>query len=191
MRPDGQKSLDGSTHMYCDATGRFEARPLSKSVLNSTPYSQRGWCVAEVQWVSTKDEVFGCSPMPPAVFQERVARGEQGLADGLPLKFTHRSDAKLVSQLQEAVFLQHARLRKRLKHDHLPRASTSGIAFWNWHVASNVFVLRSQSRLCIACDNIGDAVAESLAAAVLECKKLRVFFLHKCYAIGDAVIALW
>ena len=48
--------------------------------------------------MSTKDEVFGCSPMPRAVCQERVARG-----DNLPLKFTHRSDAKLVSQLQEEV----------------------------------------------------------------------------------------
>ena len=57
-------------------------------------------------------EVFGCSPMPRAVCQERVAPGEQGLAHGFSLKFTRRSDAKLVSQLQEEVFLQHARQGK-------------------------------------------------------------------------------
>ena len=31
-----------SNGMYCEATGKFEARPLSELVLNSTPYSQSG-----------------------------------------------------------------------------------------------------------------------------------------------------
>ncbi|CAE7470177.1 Nlrc5 [Symbiodinium sp. CCMP2592] len=191
-------SLEGCIDMYCEATGKFEARPLSELVLNRTPYPQRGWCVAEVQWMNTKDEVFGCSPMPPAVFQERVARGEQGLADGLPLKFTHRSDAKLVSRMQEEVFLQHARRRKRLEACSLPQHEVSILALALPHFVNLVeLIIRSPARgfnfgrsivelahglerlrpqklerLKVEGDGIGDAGAAALAAAFASCKKL-------------------
>jgi len=198
LTPESEKSLEGFIDMYCEATGKFEARPLSELVLNSTPYPQRGWCVAEVQWMSTKDVVFGCSPMPPAVFQERVARGEQGLADGLPLKFTHRSDAKLVSQLQEEVFLQHARQRKRLEACSLPQHEVSILAtalphFVNLQelvigspaggfnfghsileLARSLERLRPEKlgRLKVEGDGIEDAGAAALAAAIASCMEL-------------------
>ena len=198
LTPETEKSLEGSIDMYCEATGKFEARPLSKLVLNSTPYSERGWCVAEVQWMSTKDNLRGCSPMSPAVFQERVARGEQGLADGLRLKFTHRSDAKLVSQLQEEVFLQHARQRKVLIARSLPQHEVSMLAtalphFLNLEqlsifspaedfnfgnsileLARSLERLRPEKLTCLEVegDGIGDAGAAALAAAVASCKGL-------------------
>ncbi|OLQ06759.1 hypothetical protein AK812_SmicGene9920 [Symbiodinium microadriaticum] len=90
--------------------------------------------------------------------QERVARG-----DNLPLKFTHRSDAKLVSQLQEEVLRSWGTCQRR-----------------EW---------KGLRWMRIGSDNIGDVGAASLAAAVLECKKLTEFQLHKCHMIGDAGVA--
>ena len=107
---ESEKSQSGFIQIYCEATGKLEARPSSELVLNSTPYFQRGWCVAEVQRMCAKDMLYGFSPMSPAVFQDRVARGEQGLADGLALKFTHRSDMKAVVDLQEKVARQRTKL---------------------------------------------------------------------------------
>ncbi|CAE7380814.1 LZTR1 [Symbiodinium sp. CCMP2456] len=211
LTPESEKSLEGSIDMYCEATGKFEARPRSELVLNSTPYSQRGWCVAEVQWMSTQDTVYGCSPMPPAVFQERVARGEQGLADGLHLKFTHRSDAKLVSQLQEDVFLQHARQREVLTAHALPQHEVSilatalphfvnlerlnilsyGEGFTFGHsileLACSLERLRPQKlwHLQVAGDGIGNAGAAALATAAISCKKLSVLAIRSD-TIGDA-----
>ena len=66
--------------------------------------------------------------MPPAVFQERVARGEQGLADGLPLKFTHRSDAKLVSQLQEGSLPPACQASQKTEACSLPQHEVSILA---------------------------------------------------------------
>ncbi|CAE7821473.1 LZTR1 [Symbiodinium sp. CCMP2592] len=209
LTPESEKSLEGSIDMYCEATGKFEARPLSDLVLNSTPYSERGWCVAEVQWMSTKDEVFGCSPMPPAVFQERVARGEQGLANGLRLKFTHRSDAKLVSRLQEDVFLQHARQRKRLDAMSLPQCEVSILAaalphFVNLELLtissdeedfghSILELAHGLERLCpqklrvlqVMGDGITDADAAALATAAISCKELSKLGIQSDI-IGDA-----
>ncbi|CAE7821385.1 NLRC3 [Symbiodinium sp. CCMP2592] len=211
LTPESEKSLEGSIDMYCEATGKFEARPLSELVLNSTPYSQRGWCVAEVQWMSTKDNLHGCSPMSPAVFQERVARGEQGLADGLRLKFTHRSDAKLVSQLQEEVFLQHARQRKVLIAHSLPQHEVSMLAtalphfvnleqltifspaedfnFGNsiLELARGLDRLRPEKLACLEVggDGIGDSGAAALAAAVAKCKELSWLYIASD-DIGDA-----
>ena len=98
--------------IYCNDTGKFEARPFSELVLNNTPYFQRGWCVAEVQWASTKVHLSHFAPMSPATFQERVRQGEVGSSDALVLTFTHRSDSELVEQLQEEVFELQATGRK-------------------------------------------------------------------------------
>ena len=95
-------------------SGKFGPQPFSKLELNETPYHGRGWCEAEKQWMSTKDEISGFAPMTPARFRERVERGHQNMPDGLVLKFTHRSDEEIVVKLQEKIFLQQAQRRKRL-----------------------------------------------------------------------------
>ncbi|OLQ12867.1 hypothetical protein AK812_SmicGene3197 [Symbiodinium microadriaticum] len=82
--------------------------------------TKSSWCVAEVQWMSTKDSIFGYAPLTPAAFQERVKRGLEDKEDGLVLKFTHRDDLEIVMRLQEMVFLQHSQQRKRLEAYYLP-----------------------------------------------------------------------
>ncbi|CAE7220398.1 unnamed protein product [Symbiodinium sp. CCMP2592] len=106
--------------IYCESTSKVELRPFAELALNRVPYSQRGWCIAEVQWMSTKDSIFGYAPLTPAMFQERVKRGLEGRQDGLTLKFTHRDDLHNVVRLQEAVFLKHSQRRKKLEAYDLP-----------------------------------------------------------------------
>ena len=103
-------------------SGKFGPQPFSKLELNDTPYHERGWCVAERQWVNTKMYIEGFAPMTPARFRERVQRGHQQLPDGLVLKFTHRSDEEIVVKLQETIFAQQAAERKILRAKGLPEA---------------------------------------------------------------------
>ena len=103
-------------------SGKFGPQPFNKLEFNVTPYHERGWCVAEKQWMSTLDAITGFAPMTPARFRERVERGHQKLADGLVLKFTHRSDEEIVVKLQKKIFLQQAQARKFLWAKQLPEA---------------------------------------------------------------------
>ena len=106
--------------IYCESTNKVELRPFAELVLNRVPYAQRGWCIAEVQWISTKDSIFGYAPMTPARFREWVKRGLEGEQDGLVLRFTHRDDLNIVVRLQEAVFLKHSQQRTKLCAFDLP-----------------------------------------------------------------------
>ena len=92
-------------------------------IQNRTAYHQRGWCVAELQWSSTRSESnrsqevdssesdqAGVAPMDPDTFRATV---------GDTLKFTHRSDADAVMQLQRRVFEEKAAGCKALKLSNL------------------------------------------------------------------------
>ena len=209
LTPESEKSQSGFIQIYCEATGKLEARPFSELVLNSTPYFQRGWCVAEVQWMCAKDMLCGFSPMRPAVFQDRVARGEQGLSDGLALKFTHRSDMKAVVDLQEKVFLQHARQRTKLLGVGLPQRElviladalphfknlqdlqilgpSEGLGGGVVELARALEHLHSERLVAVAFQGKGirDAGAAALAAAFAACKNLSVIDIESD-DIGDA-----
>ena len=89
------------THRVPEKAGRFGSQPFSELELNSTPYNARGWCIAETQWMSASNCIHGYAPMLPATFQKRVQE--------VALKFTHRSDATAVMQLQEMVFWKKAK----------------------------------------------------------------------------------
>ncbi|CAE7633447.1 unnamed protein product [Symbiodinium sp. CCMP2592] len=106
--------------IYCESTNKVELRPFAELVLNRVPYAQRGWCIAEVQWMSTKESIHRYAPMTPAMFRERVKRGLEGEQDGLVLMFTHRDDMNIVVRLQEAVFLKHSQQRTKLCAFDLP-----------------------------------------------------------------------
>ena len=95
-------------------SGKFGPQPFNKLEFNDTPYHERGWCVAEIQWMCTKTRIKGFAPMTPAMFRERVERGRRELPGGVILKFTHRSDEEIVVELQEKIFLQQAPARKTL-----------------------------------------------------------------------------
>ncbi|CAE7208126.1 Nlrc5 [Symbiodinium natans] len=92
-------------------------------IQNRTAYHQRGWCVAELQWSSTRSESnrsqevdssesdqAGVAPMDPDTFRATV---------GDTLIFTHRSDADAVMQLQRRVFEEKAASCKALKLSNL------------------------------------------------------------------------
>ncbi|CAE7811472.1 unnamed protein product [Symbiodinium sp. CCMP2456] len=106
--------------IYCETTNKVELRPFAELVMNDTLYFQRGWCVAETQWMCTRSVSWERSPMTPAMFQERVIRGMEGDPDGLVLIFTHRSDLESVVQLQEKVFRKHAQHKTVLYLYNLP-----------------------------------------------------------------------
>ncbi|CAK9043401.1 unnamed protein product [Durusdinium trenchii] len=108
--------------------GHFGPQPFGKLELNITPYSMRGWCIAEIQWMSTQRLLTGFAPMTPQRFQERVDKGQHGQPGGLPLKFTHRSDAKAVMQLQEQVFHQQAGMRFSLEANDFSEQETFFLA---------------------------------------------------------------
>ena len=202
---ESEKSQSGFIQIYCEATGKLEARPSSELVLNSTPYFQRGWCVAEVQRMCAKDMLYGFSPMSPAVFQDRVARGEQGLADGLALKFTHRSDMKAVVDLQEKVARRRTKLLGvGLPHrelvilaDALPHfenlqdlqilGPSEGLGGGVIELARALERLHSERLVVVAFQGkgIGDAGATALAAAFAACKNLSVIDIESD-DIGDA-----
>ena len=111
-----------------DASSGFLKRVLVRDLVeNRTPYLKRGWCYAEMQWSSTRSashlsrevdssegDAAGVAPMSPETFRASVANG---------LKFTHRSDAEAVIQLQEQVFLEKASGCKALTLSHLSAAT--------------------------------------------------------------------
>merc|ERR1712178_219279 len=103
---------------------------LGELKANKTPYSERGWCVAEKGWASTKQTYWGSRswrldsrpagagkgptdmpdeefdalvPLAPSIFKEQVNQGT--------LKFTHRDDKPQVIELLEKVFREKATQR--------------------------------------------------------------------------------
>lgn len=163
--------------IYCKDTGKFEARPFSELVLNNTPYFQRGWCVAEVQWASTKVHLSHFAPMSPATFQERVRQGEVGSSDALVLKFTHRSDSELVEQLQEEVFELQATGRKVLVAKDLPWLEVQVLC----ESLPCFEVLRV---LCLVDSSVGEQGAVALAKVLHEMEHLLKVGIDSC-ALGD------
>ena len=159
-----------SIEIYCEQTGKFEARPFSELILNDTPYFQRGWCVAEVQWMGTKTAFWGRAPMRPAVFCEQVKQGEKGLPGGLSLKFTHRSDADIVVRLQELVFMLKANERSRITAYDLPPEEVQVLSETLPHF-KNLAFLHVEARF-------SDAAAAALFSAMLANKSLRRVKLH-------------
>ena len=54
---DWKRKQPTSIRVYCEKTDQVERRPLKDLTVNSTPYCQRGWCIAESQWMSTRRHV--------------------------------------------------------------------------------------------------------------------------------------
>jgi len=97
------------------------AKPLKDMMQNRTPFRQRGWCIAEVEWSLLR--------MVSAQFQQ-IEEGdiaEDGLNGRVPTapdhfrkdfhehaQFTHRADAASVIYLQEVVFREKVTLCEHL-----------------------------------------------------------------------------
>ncbi|CAE7821393.1 Nlrc3 [Symbiodinium sp. CCMP2456] len=97
--------------------GQIKEVPIKDLKRNGTPYFERGWCEAEMQWSCMRGKasqtvaldffehsrplsLHGRAPMAPDVFQRLVQRNE--------LRFTHADNSKDVMELQRRVFLQKA-----------------------------------------------------------------------------------
>eukprot|EP00439_Symbiodinium_sp_Y106_P037079 s2862_g4.t1 len=156
--------------IYCETMDKVELRPFAELVLNRVPYAQRGWCIAEVQWMSTKENIYGYAPMTPTMFQERIKRGLEGKEDGLVLKFTHRDDLEAVVKLQETVFVRHCQKRKKLQAHDLPLQELQVLAetlpsLVNLEVLSLIFESDDVE--------IFDSCTATLRPAIRRCNRLR------------------
>ncbi|CAE7939042.1 NLRC3, partial [Symbiodinium necroappetens] len=112
--------LDESVPVYREETSAVEPRPLRCLTPNSNPYLQRGWCMAEIEWSSTRSDSSmhqrigpgsegaehpgGRVPMAPDLFREQMHQAV----------FTHRSDVESVIRLQEKIFFQKVTVCKEL-----------------------------------------------------------------------------
>ena len=107
LTPLEQMNLDAEVLVYHAPSGEVRPVRVRDLVKNGTPYSARGWCIAEQQWSVTRSgasqsteidqteaDVAGQAPMPPEVFGPLFEN---------KLKFTHRSDKDAVVNLQKKV----------------------------------------------------------------------------------------
>ena len=113
-------------------------KELRDLIANRTPYEARGWCMAEIEWSSTrshsfqhqkidrhkdlkesdKDKLKGRVPMSPDDFEEKMRNAE----------FTHRSDASQVILLQKKVFHEKAEKCEKALFQLLPKGELGKLA---------------------------------------------------------------
>ncbi|CAE7356703.1 Nlrc3 [Symbiodinium necroappetens] len=130
LTPPDQIDGDRKIEVFFTPDGRGESGQVQEVQIqalnaNTTPYSHRGWCEAEMQWSSMRDRLqthslgsrclhpWNRAPMPPNVFQEKVLQKD--------LKFTHRNNSDQVVQLQARVFMDKALNCTSLSLTRLPR----------------------------------------------------------------------
>ena len=110
LTPLDEMHMDATVLVYHAPSDKVQAVPVADLTANRTPYRDRGWCVAELCWSSTRSfgssskevdetgsgevDMTGQAPMPPDVFIPRFKE---------KLQFTHRSDMDAVLKLQEKV----------------------------------------------------------------------------------------
>ena len=113
-------------------------KKLGDLIPNRTPYEARGWCMAEIEWSSTRSRSFqhqkidrhkglkesaenklkGRVPMSPDDFEEKMHKA----------KFTHRSDSSQVILLQKKVFHEKADKCERAIFQNLPQGELGKLA---------------------------------------------------------------
>ena len=125
-----------------DATSKtLKQKPLKSLQANRTPYIQRGWCMAEIEWSSQREvnaqhqqidrsepgetqeshdlQYFnGRVPMTPEKFRQEMEQA----------KFTHRSDADAVIYLQEKIFREKVTECQHLVLEGLPAQEILALA---------------------------------------------------------------
>ena len=132
------KSEDTFVKVY-DPEGRtVMPKRLKDLVPNRTAYEARGWCMAEIEWSSTRshsfqhqkidghkdlqesdeEELKGRVPMSPDDFAEKMREA----------KFTHRSDASQVILLQKKVFHEKADKCEKALFQLLPKGELGKLA---------------------------------------------------------------
>ena len=109
--------------VYHVPSGSLQALPLKELMHNRTPYLQRGWCLAEVQWSAVRgttaqnqciygfydESSSGQVPLTPEAFAEQMRTSA----------FTHRNDAETVVELQKKVFFERVTCCKEVFFENL------------------------------------------------------------------------
>ena len=122
------QSEDG-VPVFHEGSRDVKALPLKDLKENKTPYEERGWCMAEIEWSSARSdtrlhqridpsevsnteesELKGRVTTHPAHFKEQMAKAA----------FTHRSDAESVLHLQEKIFYEKVTACEELRLSQLP-----------------------------------------------------------------------
>jgi len=126
---DDEMHVDATVLVYHAPSDEVKPVPVADLIANRTGYRDRGWCIAELCWSSTRSfgssskeidetgpgtvDMTGQAPMPPDVFIPRFKE---------KLQFTHRSDLDTVLKLQEKVFHEKAGKNEVLILTNLSRA---------------------------------------------------------------------
>ena len=129
------ESEDKLVKVY-DPEGRtVMPKKLKDLIANRTPYEARGWCMAEIEWSSSRSRTFqhqkididkdlkesrlkGRVPMSPDDFEEKMRKAQ----------FTHRSDSSQVILLQKKVFHEKADKCEKALFQLLPEGELGKLA---------------------------------------------------------------
>ena len=132
------ESEDKLVKVY-DPEGRtVMPKKLKDLIANRTAYEARGWCMAEIEWSSTRSHSFqhqkidrrkdlkesdeeilkGRVPMSPEDFEEKMHKAH----------FTHRSDSSQVILLQKKVFHEKADKCEKALFQFLPKGELGKLA---------------------------------------------------------------
>ena len=126
------KSEDELVKVYDPSAGTVMPKKLRDLIANRTPYEARGWCMAEIEWSSTRSRSFqhqkidghkgleesGRVPMSPEDFEDKMRNAQ----------FTHRSDSSQVILLQRKVFHEKAEKCERALFQNLPPGELGKLA---------------------------------------------------------------
>eukprot|EP00434_Breviolum_minutum_P042002 symbB.v1.2.037370.t1/scaffold5500.1/size26397/1 len=119
-----------------------KARPLKSLVENRNLYLERGWCMAEVEWSSLRRVNLQHQRIdkPKAGENSYKSRKDQNLNGKIPMtpgrfkaameksKFTHRSDAATVINLQEKIYFEKVTACEELILEGLPGTEVAALA---------------------------------------------------------------
>ena len=131
------KSDDKFVKVYDPEGRKVMPKRLKDLVPNRTAYAARGWCMAEIEWSSSRSRTFqhqkididkdlmkshrdnlkGRVPMSPEDFEDKMRKAQ----------FTHRSDSSQVIVLQKKVFHEKAEKCEKALFQNLPEGEIGQI----------------------------------------------------------------
>ena len=196
--------------------GSVQLVPVWALMRNDTPYSQRGWCQAELQWSCMRSDSSrliildahtpnqaSMAPMPPEVFEQLVGNGS--------LKFTHRNDMEAVLQLQRSIFHTKALATQCLVLARLPFEQVLRLTSALHHYTSLKELSVRQSQFSTAAaeklveglelvpcveiidlqaNDINDEVAIPLAKLLIVCRNIKTLNLSLNCIGDDGAVAI-
>ena len=133
------KSEDKFVKVYEAEAKTVMPKRLRDLIPNRTAYEARGWCMAEIEWSSSRSRSFqhqkidghkdleesrgkrnlkGRVPMSPDDFEDKMLKAQ----------FTHRSDSSQVILLQKRVFHEKAEKCERALFQNLPEGELGKLA---------------------------------------------------------------